>query len=58
MIEFCKYLRGLLTPIMKEVFVKKRVFNYNFQSCRVTILTQSGIVMTVTAKSDDIFIIV
>ena len=37
MIEFCKHLYGLSAPIMKEAF-SKRVFKYNLQSCKVTLL--------------------
>ena len=37
MIEFYKYLYGLLAPIMKEVF-RKRIHKYNLRNCRVTLL--------------------
>ena len=37
MTEFYKHLYGLSAPIMKEAF-KKRVFKYNLQSCKVTLL--------------------
>ena len=38
--ESCSNLYGLLAPIMKEVFTK-RVLKYNFQTCRVTLLSNS-----------------
>ena len=37
MIEFYKYLYGLLVPIMKKVFTKK-ILKYNHQNCTVTLL--------------------
>ena len=37
MIEFYKYIYGLLAPIMKEVFTK-RLLKYNLRNCRVTLL--------------------
>ena len=37
MIEFCKYLHGLSTFIIEEVFTKT-ILNYNLQSCKVTFL--------------------
>ena len=36
MIEFYKYLYGLLAPIMKEFFTK-RILKYNLQHCRKTL---------------------
>ena len=37
MIEFYKYLYGLLAPIMKEVFTK-RFLKWNFGNCSATLL--------------------
>ena len=37
MIEFYKYLYGLSTTIMEEVFTK-RILKYNLQNCRETVL--------------------
>ena len=36
--EFWRYLCGLSAPVMKEIFTK-RVLKYNFQTFRVTLLS-------------------